>query len=244
MAEGLKPAPETEIILIVEGDRVVQKTLTLQFQEKGWAVHSTGEAHEALRIAQQVQPLVTLIDLTTPGIDGIALAGELIANKPELIIILLTGFPQPHLDTAGLHEVAYTYLVKPVRFEQLSMVISRARRELEVMHRNQDLQQQVTELRARVQQLEEPGAAGVGGEELDEQLPVSSQLPRGGAVGGNRPEISAIDSYARQMQPGGIVTGTPQETATQQADSGKAEQEDERPSGFLVELDNDLTQKD
>ncbi len=64
-------------VLLVDDDALVAETLAAQLQEAGFAVHSAGDATQALAVLEagaQVDCLVT--DLSMPGLDGLGLIAQ------------------------------------------------------------------------------------------------------------------------------------------------------------------------
>ncbi|MEE9465731.1 MAG: response regulator [Candidatus Neomarinimicrobiota bacterium] len=190
---------QAQTALLFETDRAVVKTLTLQFQDRNWEVISADDPEQALNLLREHNPVVALLDMISPEVEGIELAGRMREISADLIIILLTGYPEPDLAKADIHHLVYTYLVKPVRIDQLSLVIARAQRELAVVRENLELKRQVATLQSELQatmQLAESGQEP-GPTQEDESL--SRHMPSGrgeGALTGPRP--TAIASYERQ----------------------------------------------
>src|SRR3954471_558039 len=49
-----------------------------------------GNADEALKVVREVRPDLVIVDIGLPGRDGIALTGELVAEFPQLAILVLS----------------------------------------------------------------------------------------------------------------------------------------------------------
>jgi two-component system response regulator AlgR len=69
---------------------------------------------------------VVLLDISMPGLDGMALARTLTAQDPSPAVIFCTADPERALD--AFEAAAVDYLVKPVRRERLEAALTRARR--------------------------------------------------------------------------------------------------------------------
>ncbi len=194
------PPDNPQTALLFETDRAVSNTLSVQFQDRNWEIYSTDDAGQALSLLREHEPVVALVDMISPEVDGLDLAREMREISPELIIILFTGYPEPDIDVAEVHELIYTYLVKPVRIDQLSLVIARAQQELAVIRENLELKHQVQTLQDELVAARElaVGDHTEGQSSRDESL--SRHKPAGPAEGGlARQKPSAIASYERQM---------------------------------------------
>ncbi len=186
--------------LLYETDRAVIRTLTLQLQDRNWEVYSAREPDKVLSLLGAHHPAVALLDMINPEMNGIELARKMRAISPDLIIILLTGYPEPDLVVDDLHQLVYTYLVKPVRIDQLLLVISRAEQELAVLQENRLLKQQVEQLRHELEETHQAmETAGTGGPSTEDQS-LSLHRPLGRGPGGlPRREPNVIASYERHM---------------------------------------------
>ncbi|OGS95065.1 MAG: DNA-binding response regulator [Gallionellales bacterium RBG_16_56_9] len=90
-----------------------------------------GEAAHAQQALQQIaelQPDVVLLDVQMPGMDGLALAAQLVRSGSQghgaPAIIFVTAFEQHALQAFDVHAV--DYLLKPVRAERLAQALRRA----------------------------------------------------------------------------------------------------------------------
>lgn len=186
--------------LLYETERAVIRTFTLQLQDRNWEVYSACEPDQALSLLGEHHPAVALLDMINPAMDGIELARKMRAISPDLIIILLTGYPEPDLVVDDLHQLVYTYLVKPVRIDQLLLVISRAEHELAVLQENRLLKQQVEQLSLELEESHQTmEAAGAGGPFTEDES-LSLHRPLGPGPGGlSRRKPNVIASYERHM---------------------------------------------
>ncbi|UCD36932.1 MAG: response regulator [Fidelibacterota bacterium] len=201
-------------ILIVDHDEVVLNTLTLQLQDRGWEVFSAKSSHDAIQIFPEVRAAVALVALGMSDMDGMELAAELRRQAPDLIVILMTGYPTLNQAIEGLDQAAYDYLVKPFRVEQLLMGIKRAQRELALIKENQILKQTVADMQAELAQVTQPSEPGEaeGDQAEPGEIPARSSEYAGypGKLPGD--DTGAIASYERHMG------SAPPESSTEQPD--------------------------
>ena len=87
-------------ILIVEDDVLANEHLEFILQQAGYEVFSATSADEAAELLddhEDVQLLVT--DINLPGtVDGLKLAAAVKARRPEMNIIIVTGYSAPKED--------------------------------------------------------------------------------------------------------------------------------------------------
>ncbi|HEY9091317.1 LytTR family DNA-binding domain-containing protein [Parasphingorhabdus sp.] len=82
---------------------------------------SDGEA--ALRLAEQLEPDLLLLDIAMPGMDGLEVAKKLASLSLSPAIIFVTAFDKFAVEAFGV--AAIDYLLKPVESDRLSLAISR-----------------------------------------------------------------------------------------------------------------------
>jgi DNA-binding LytR/AlgR family response regulator len=93
-------------------------------------VEVIGEARnatEAQSLCENERPDVAFLDLRMPGPDGVALAETLMANHPELRVIIVSAHDEGAL--RAFEARVADYLLKPVRLERLRQAVERVRGE-------------------------------------------------------------------------------------------------------------------
>lgn len=123
-----QPLPGTERILVVDDDPVLAHMHQQMLQSLGYdaaARTSARDALETFRAAPDAFEAV-LLDQAMPDLAGDVLAAELMRIRPGVRIVLCTGFSDvvtsERAGALGIRE----YLLKPVRLEDLAMVMRRA----------------------------------------------------------------------------------------------------------------------
>ena len=84
---------------------------------------SDGEA--ALRLTEQLQPDLLLLDIAMPGKDGLDVARALSGKSDAPAIIFVTAFDRFAVEAFDV--AAIDYVLKPVENERLTLAISRVR---------------------------------------------------------------------------------------------------------------------
>lgn len=89
-------------------------------------VAEAASAEEALVLAPQVRPDVLLVDITLPGMDGVALVRELAPRLPQTRIVMLTVSSAEHDLLDAMRYGAVGYLTKDVPPEALLRAVRSA----------------------------------------------------------------------------------------------------------------------
>jgi NarL family two-component system response regulator LiaR len=89
-------------------------------------VGEAGSGEEALRLCEQDQPDVVLMDLVMPGMDGVQTTRAIRERFPQVQVIALTSFPEEDLVQGALRAGALSYLLKNVSAQELASAIQAA----------------------------------------------------------------------------------------------------------------------
>ena len=121
---------QQELILLVEDDAMVRDAVTRMLVAAGYRVHACGDAQLALDECHKLDRVDLLIsDMTMPGMGGVELAERLRVLRPELRVLLMTGYlqsPNEATDHGGDHErttAEATILQKPFSNHALSEAV-------------------------------------------------------------------------------------------------------------------------
>jgi len=80
-------------ILIVEDDDGNRLLTYLELsEEKSWDIITASNGQEAISLFEKEHPDIVTLDIELPDINGSALMREMKKNRPEVPIIILTGY--------------------------------------------------------------------------------------------------------------------------------------------------------
>jgi CheY-like chemotaxis protein len=114
-------------ILIVDDEQPYRVFMRKLFERHGCKVETTASGLISLEMANREMPDVLIIDwMLKNSIDGLQVAAELRKLNPDLITILITGYPSAELQEKA-KEVARTFFMyKPFDTEDLLTVVQAA----------------------------------------------------------------------------------------------------------------------
>lgn len=84
------------------------------------------DGEEAVRLCEELQPDVVLMDLVMPGMDGAAATQVIRERWPQVQIIALTSFKEKELVEGALQAGAIGYLLKNVSADELANAVRAA----------------------------------------------------------------------------------------------------------------------
>jgi signal transduction histidine kinase len=126
------PAAEAEAlgILVVDDERPIVELLLRSLSQRGHAARGVTSAAAAKACVRDDPGIaVVLTDIRMPGQDGVALAEDLLRERPEsaaLEVILLTGAATTDVALAALRARSFDMLQKPLRLSEVGLVVERA----------------------------------------------------------------------------------------------------------------------
>ncbi len=115
-----------EKILVVEDEVAAARVITLNLEREGFDVRSVSTAAEALRAIPGFHPDVVLTDYRMPGMNGLELMVESRREWSRIPVILMTGQGDERLAVRCMNEGAFTYLTKPLDYDELALMCRRA----------------------------------------------------------------------------------------------------------------------
>ena len=106
-------------VLIAEDEALIRLDLKEMLEEEGYAVvGEAGDGETAVRLAEELDPDLVILDIKMPVMDGLA-AAEQIAAARIAPVIILTAFSQRDLVERARAAGAMAYLVKPFQKSDL-----------------------------------------------------------------------------------------------------------------------------
>lgn len=107
-------------ILIAEDEEAARLLLARALELDGHAVHGVADGAAALEYLQSGgEADLLLTDISMPLMDGIALALSVSRDRPQLPILLMTGFSDQRERASGLDALIKGVIVKPFQIEDV-----------------------------------------------------------------------------------------------------------------------------
>ena len=113
----------TKTILVVDDDKSILRTFMRILQKNGYEIDVAETGKEAIEKADTRHYDLALVDIRLPDMDGTDLLAQIKKQLQNTIKIMITGFPSIETGVKALDEGADAYLVKPVKPEELLMLI-------------------------------------------------------------------------------------------------------------------------
>lgn len=119
-AEG---QPNTETLLLVEDDAAVRAYARRVLEAAGFTVVEAANGPDAIELAGGSAAIdLLLTDAVLPGMHGAELAERLVADRPGLRVLFVSGFTENSVIQHGVVASGISFLPKPYRAEALVAV--------------------------------------------------------------------------------------------------------------------------
>jgi DNA-binding response OmpR family regulator len=129
-----KVVESKKTILVVDDDKSILRTFTRILQKSGYEIEVAETGKEAIEKAENHNYDLALIDIRLPDMDGTDLLARLKQQLQQTVKIMITGFPSLETGVKALDEGADAYLVKPVKPQELLMLLEEKMKDREEDH--------------------------------------------------------------------------------------------------------------
>ena len=106
-------------ILVVDDDEGIRKVVAEALKSEGYLVDTASNGKEAVEKSQTSFYNLALVDIRLPDMDGTKLLTSMKETTPEMVKIILTGYPALQNAIDAVNKGAHGYLVKPIKMDEL-----------------------------------------------------------------------------------------------------------------------------
>ncbi|WP_299980286.1 sigma-54 dependent transcriptional regulator [Desulfobacula sp.] len=115
-----------ERVLIVDDEKILCRSLKMDFEEDGYLVKISNSGEQALEVISDFDPAVVLLDLRLPGINGIEVLKKIRVYNPEIAVIIMTAFGDTKITVEAVKCGAFHFINKPFELEELKKLVGQA----------------------------------------------------------------------------------------------------------------------
>ncbi|RPJ52169.1 MAG: DNA-binding response regulator, partial [Chloroflexi bacterium] len=107
-----------EKILVIEDEVTLQETLAYNLRRQGYEVETAGDGPTGLEIARRVHPVLIVLDIMLPGMDGFEVC-RVLRQEMNTPVLMLTARDDEIDRVVGLEVGADDYMTKPFSMREL-----------------------------------------------------------------------------------------------------------------------------
>ncbi len=130
-------------VLVVDDEVKIREHFSEMLRLEGFNVDTAQNGEIAINMIEQDLYDIAIIDLNMPKVDGMSVLKYLVEQSPDTIGIILTGYATIRNAVEAMKAGAFDYLAKPVKMEEVLMVISRALEFRDIKRENLALKNQL-----------------------------------------------------------------------------------------------------
>jgi DNA-binding response OmpR family regulator len=112
-------------LLVVDDEEVVCQACRRIFSRQGFEVEVNTDARQGLAWATEKDYSIILLDIKMPNIDGIEFLERLRERKPNVPVLIITGYPSIPNASAAMRLGACDYITKPFTTEEITWAVQR-----------------------------------------------------------------------------------------------------------------------
>jgi DNA-binding NtrC family response regulator len=140
-------------LLIIEDDNVTRALLVSLLSDQGYAVTAAPDGEAGIEALERGSFDIVLLDVNLPGMQGLDVLELGVAMPTAAQFVMMTAFSSIQSAVRAMRLGAFDYLTKPLRTDELMLVLERALQ-------NAELRREVVSLRSKLVQTGLSGLVG------------------------------------------------------------------------------------
>ncbi|NWF56114.1 MAG: sigma-54-dependent Fis family transcriptional regulator [Syntrophaceae bacterium] len=135
--------PEPRNILLVDDNKSFRDSLAKILGGEGYRIFSASDGDEALDILRKESIHLVLTDLNMPKMDGVELLKVAKTIRPEVEVILMTGYGTVDTAVTAMKDGAFDYIQKPFKPREILKLARKALEKQSLVLENRLLQERI-----------------------------------------------------------------------------------------------------
>src|SRR6266516_3092262 len=130
-------------LMIVDDERAIREVCRDVAQTLGFHTSIADSAEHAYRVLESNAIDVVLLDLKLPGAGGLEALHQIRERRPDVVIIVVTGYGTVQSAVQAMKNGAYDYVTKPFSMEELRLLLERVSNHLKLKTENRTLREKI-----------------------------------------------------------------------------------------------------
>ncbi len=130
-------------ILVVDDEEAIRSVLADLFEGLGYQVCQQDNGKAGLQSALSEELDLVILDLSLPGCDGLELLRSLKESKPDLPVLIITGYASMDSALEAMKLGAYDYITKPFDLDEVQIIAERAAERSRLIDENKYLRSEL-----------------------------------------------------------------------------------------------------
>ncbi|MBV9661100.1 MAG: response regulator [Acidimicrobiales bacterium] len=107
----MTPEGRARLVLVVDDDVMIRRLVRAVLETDEFEVTEARDGPAALRLADETDPAVVVLDVMMPGIDGVEVCRQL--DHEKMKVVVLTAQDDPSLESEAKAAGANAFITKP-----------------------------------------------------------------------------------------------------------------------------------
>jgi len=121
--QTIERALQTVLILVVDDRLEDRETFKDILVSKGYKVTTARDGYEAIELVKKGSFDIIFIDVKMPGIDGVKTFEEVHKIRPDIPVIMVTGYSVEELVKDAIDKGAYACIYKPLDMDKVLKIV-------------------------------------------------------------------------------------------------------------------------
>lgn len=113
-------------ILIIDDEEVIREGVQRALSGRGYSIAKAENGEKGIEMIQADGFDIVLLDLMMPGIDGFAVLDWIKENRPQIEVVVVTGFATVSKAVTAMKQGAFDFVGKPFTPDYIRIVVARA----------------------------------------------------------------------------------------------------------------------
>src|SRR5678816_3318093 len=113
-------------VFVVDDEREMVDLIAVGLKKRGFQIVPFGNGSDALTAISSHDVDVIVTDLNMKGMTGLELCQRVVADRPDIPVLMLTAFGSFETAVGAIRAGAYDFVTKPVEIEALAIAVRRA----------------------------------------------------------------------------------------------------------------------
>ena len=114
-------------VLVVDDEANLRKVLAAMLRKEGHEVSMASDGEQALAEISKNKTDVVVTDLVMPKVGGLEILKSMIANHPEIPVIIITAHGTVDSAVEAIKLGAFDYITKPFEQAEIQAVVAHAK---------------------------------------------------------------------------------------------------------------------
>ena len=131
-------------ILVVDDEQIMRDSCHRVLSKEKYEVTTVSSGEAGIRLTKETSFDLILLDLKMPGMDGMEALTFFKEQDPEVMVIMITGYPDVETAVKAMKLGVYDYISKPFTPQELRLVVERALEKRALSFENEYFRQQMS----------------------------------------------------------------------------------------------------